>query len=130
MGDILMRTFRHVFIAVVAFTAAGTVRAQAPGLPDPTKPPAGLLATGLANAALPSSALQSIILSKGRKIAVINGQSVPLGGKYGDATLVAITASEVTLKSDKGMEVMKLYPDQGRTNAVPQSGRAPNRVDK
>jgi MSHA biogenesis protein MshK len=122
-----MRVAPHFFcFAIVTLAGAG----YAQGLPDPTKPPPELLATGIANAALPSSALQSIILSKGRKIAVINGQSVPLGGKYGDATLVAISASEVTLKSDKGVEVMKLYPDQGKSNVAPKSGQAVKRVDQ
>jgi MSHA biogenesis protein MshK len=110
MGDFLMRSIRIMLTLLVLQPAAGSF-AQGQVLSDPTKPPLDLLAAGaLAGDAVPTSALQSILLSKGRKIAVINGQAVPLGGKYGDATLVAISGGEVTLKSEKGMEVMKLYP--------------------
>ena len=118
MGDLLMRRYLPIVIVVIALLLPGAVSAQAQGLVDPTKPPAELLATGMVSGAAASSALQSILLSRGRKIAVINGQSVSLGGKYGDATLVGISAGEVTLKSDKGVEVMKLYPGLEKSSAT------------
>jgi MSHA biogenesis protein MshK len=104
-----MHTIPSVVLGL-ALLLPGAGPALAQVLADPTRPPAALLSGAFVPGAAPANALQSIILSGGRKIAVINGQSVPLGGKYGDARLIGIAAAEVRLQSDKGIEVMKLYP--------------------
>ena len=99
----------------------------AEALTDPTRPPLELMntvAAGGAAGALASTPLQSILLSSTRKGAIISGQYVPLGGAYGNAKLVKITATEVTLKSDHGLEVLQLYsPLEKRSSASGAEGK-------
>ena len=82
---------------------------------DPTRPPLELM--GAHSAAAPTP-LQSILLSSTRKGAIINGQYVPLGGAYGNARLVKITATEVTLRTGRTLEVLHLYPPLDRNSAA------------
>jgi MSHA biogenesis protein MshK len=86
--------------------------AMAQVLKDPTRPPDGVLqaAPGEAGAAA-TSLLQSVKISGSEKTAIIGGQTVKLGGKYGDARVVKITESEVVLRSATGTETLRMYPD-------------------
>lgn len=86
-------------------------------LPDPTRPAIGIPAaaeagTGAGNAPQPSvkEGLQSVIISPQRRAAVINGITVELGGKVGDATLVDVRESSVVLQSAQGKRVLELFP--------------------
>ncbi|MBX3650435.1 MAG: MSHA biogenesis protein MshK [Burkholderiales bacterium] len=88
--------------------AATTASAQ--GLADPTRPPAALAAAGGAAAAGGGPVLQSVMLSPGRKMAMISGQMVLLGGRYGSARLVRLTDSEAELKDGSETIVLSLYP--------------------
>ena len=97
--------------AALALPAGSTAQA----LTDPTRPPLELMS---AAGATPRMPLQSILLSSARKGAIINGQYVALGGSYGKAKLVRITPTEVTLKSDQGLEVLQLYPPMEKTSAA------------
>ena len=116
MADRLMLA-RTVAAAAALLLSTGST-AQA--LTDPTRPPLELMAGAAATAADAASAtrapLQSILLSSTRKGAIINGEYVPLGGTLGKATLVGISATEVTLKSDQGLEVLQLYPRMETTS--------------
>jgi len=87
--------------------------ALAQPLTDPTRPP-NVTSTPGAEQVLESEAprqLQSILFSHSRKVAVINGETVPLGGKIGDATVAKITESEVVLRYPDRTEVLKLLGD-------------------
>ena len=107
MADRLMLAQVITAAAALALSAGSTAQA----LTDPTRPPLELMSITAATAgAAPRTPLQSILLSSARKGAIINGQYVALGGSYGKAKLVKITATEVTLKSDQGLEVLQLYP--------------------
>ncbi len=86
---------------------AGTARAQG-GLVDPTRPPSASPVAADTEAGAPL--LQSVLLSPTRKLAVIGGETVPLGGKYRDATLVRITETEVVLKTGEQTETLRLFP--------------------
>jgi hypothetical protein len=85
-------------------------------LPDPTRLPAVLAApvankegsTDLGSAA---ATVQAIKYGPKYQAAVINGQEVPLGGRYGDAKVTAITPTEVVLSTGKEKQVLKLFPD-------------------
>ncbi|HEX2566490.1 MAG TPA: MSHA biogenesis protein MshK [Burkholderiales bacterium] len=78
-------------------------------LADPTRPPNVSGAPGAqGDAEAPSTILQSVLISPGRKLAVINGAVVPLGGKVGEATLTSISESQVVLKFADRIEVVKL----------------------
>lgn len=102
-------------LAVAAICCA----AQAQALGDPTRPPG---TAGLADGAEPgaqSSApqLQSILISPQRRLAVINGQTVALGGRIGDATLLAISETGVVLRRGGQLETLRLLPDAGKKPA-------------
>lgn len=105
-GDLTRRLLTFAAGLSLAFAAA------AQGMTDPTRPPAELSGAGAASS---DSPLQSVLISSRRRSAIINGQVVPLGGMYGEARLVRITPTEVTLKSDTSEEVLKLYPGVRKT---------------
>jgi len=78
---------------------------------DPTRPPAGYLATEAdAGEAGGGLMLQSVMISPTQKAAIINGVVVKLGAKYGDAVLTRVAEREVVLRSGGVNRVLKLYP--------------------
>jgi len=86
-------------------------RSLAQGLSDPTRPPREILGGG-AGAAEPAANLspaQIVIISTDRRQATINGRTVALGGRYGDATLVRISDEEIVLRRGDTTEIIKLY---------------------
>jgi MSHA biogenesis protein MshK len=87
------------------------VQCFAQNLPDPTKPPAGLMQAEVGMETSSGPVLQSILISPQRKIAIIDGQTVQLNGKFGNQTLVRITESEVVLKSGRQLQTLSLHPD-------------------
>jgi MSHA biogenesis protein MshK len=89
--------------------AAGASQAQA--LADPTRPPAALARhAGTEGAGAAGPRLQSVLISGSRKLAVIDGVTVPLGGRFHGATVVAIAETEVKLRYGEGVQTLKLYP--------------------
>lgn len=79
-------------------------------LPDPTRPP---LEAGLAGdvATLASGpVLQSVKIAPGRRMAVISGQLLAQGERFGAAKLVSISESEVVLLGPEGRQTLKLFP--------------------
>lgn len=117
----------QAFSAVAMLLVCGGSAAQA--LADPTRPPLELMHSA-ANGPAPRTPLQSILLSSVRKGAILDGQYVPLGGSFGKATLVRITQTEVTLKSDKGLEVLQLYPASGKNSVLPSVDRKTEKAAK
>jgi MSHA biogenesis protein MshK len=113
-----------VLCALAMAPASGQALAQA--LSDPTRPPALGDAAG---EAAPAAAfrLQSVLISRGRRIAVIDGRTVVVGDKVGDATLAAIAETEVSLKRGEERETLKLYPGVERK---PVRRRAPAEVKR
>ena len=61
-----------------------------------------------------SSPAQVVIISKDRRQVTINGRTVNLGGRYGDATLVRISDEEIVLRKGDATEVIKLYSSVNR----------------
>src|SRR5450631_1346791 len=103
--------------------AVGLLYASAPvfafeALPDPTKPAVDIPYETDPNKvggseALPvpkKEGLQSIIISPQHRAAVINGETVVLGKKIGDATLVEVRENSVVLQGPQGRRVMELFP--------------------
>lgn len=87
-----------------------TQAAHAQALADPTRPPAAAEAGEGDRLAPPPSRLQSVLISPARKLAVIDGRTVSLGGTVEGATLVAIRESEVVLQKGAERETLKLNP--------------------
>ncbi len=78
-------------------------------LPDPTRPPAALGEAG-ATAVASGPVLQSVLISPGRRVAVISGQTVQVGDKVGDARVARITEGEAVLVRDGKSQTLKLFP--------------------
>lgn len=106
---------------IAAAALMGAAQAAAQALPDPTRPPASILAPASAGSAGSADAtpaasgpqLQSVLIARhpgGRHVAVIDGQTVQLGDKYKGALLTRMTATEVVLVNGKSRQVLKLYP--------------------
>ena len=94
-------------IAVLAMIAP----ARAQGLVDPTRPPNAPTDSPQQDAGpAAGSALQSVLISPGRRLAIINGTTVAVGGMVGDAKVVKITETEVVLDRGGETEVLKLFP--------------------
>jgi MSHA biogenesis protein MshK len=93
--------------APAALAQASTAPAGA--LADPTRPPVVASEEGTAAPVL-STQLQAILISRGRKLAVINGQTVPLGGRVGEGRVERITETEVTVRTGEQVEVLRLLP--------------------
>ncbi|HET7199597.1 MAG TPA: hypothetical protein VFI80_02130 [Burkholderiales bacterium] len=102
-------------LPLLASLAALPVCAQ--GLSDPTRPPRELLGGGIAESQLAppgNSPAQVIIISKSRRQATINGRTVNLGERYGNATLVGISDEEIVLQKPESTEVIRLYSSVNR----------------
>jgi MSHA biogenesis protein MshK len=103
-------------LALVAWPAA---HAQ-PALSDPTRPPnvlAGAARDASQPVETPAQRLQSVLISPHRRLAVIDGRTVPLGGKVDGATLVQIAETHVTLKRGDELKTLELYPGVERKAA-------------
>jgi len=105
--------------ALVCVLAAGACPARAQPLGDPMKPPA-ILSAGPAGAEtdVPDEpVLQSTILSKGRRIAMIDGKPLGVGDRIGAARVVAIGPASVTLREGPTTRVLRLYRSVDMSNA-------------
>jgi MSHA biogenesis protein MshK len=83
---------------------------------DPTRPPVSISVgrgevTSLAASPVSGPVLQSVLISSGRKMAIISGQTVKLNQKFGDSRLIHIAETEVILRSGKTEQTLKLFPD-------------------
>ncbi len=108
--------------AAVLFSAHAT----AEELPDPTRPPVSLAQPDVApadGAAVQPLGLQSIIISRNRRAAIIGSETVELGGKYGDAKLIEVNEGSIVLRSTQGLRVMTLFPDVKMTMDRAPAGR-------
>lgn len=101
--------FSSLILLCTVIAAAPAAMAQV--LNDPTRPASEFLpaAPGEAGAAA-NPLLQSVKISASEKSAIIGGETVKLGGKYGDARVIKITESEVVLRSANGIETLRMYP--------------------
>ena len=96
-------------IMLLAACAALAGPALGQPLADPTRPPAPSTASPARNEPA-RQRLQSVLISPERRVAVIDGRAVPLGGRVGDALLVSIEPSEVTLQRGAARERLSLLP--------------------
>lgn len=96
---------------VLGFT--GLAGAQSGGLVDPTRPPRVAVEQAGAPERKPAGPqLQSVLISPTRRIAVISGSAVPLGGRYGEATVASISEATVVLKyGNRRQQTLHLVPE-------------------
>ncbi|GMR07389.1 MAG: hypothetical protein BMS9Abin26_0392 [Gammaproteobacteria bacterium] len=87
---------------------ASSVHAQ---LRDPMQPPEFQYSAGdVAQSKYSGYELTSIIIAPGRRVAVINGQSLSKGDSLGNVTVVDIRPAEVLLKRGEEDIVLSLIP--------------------
>jgi MSHA biogenesis protein MshK len=116
-----MKTATLVILAGLACSGA-----HAAPFADPTQPP-GVVPGGAdsATAAVEGPRLQSVLIAPNRRVAVIGGQTVSLGGKYGEARVVRITEGEVVLQTGQERQTLKLFSDvEKRVTRPPVRTRA------
>lgn len=104
----IMRTLLTSFIALYSFAAS------AADLPDPTRPPAMIAGTstafGRGSTEGRSSGLQSTIISGSRRAAIIDGKTVELWAKHGNAQLIEVNEGSVVLRGRQRQRVLTLFP--------------------
>jgi len=111
-------------LGFVGLTWAAAVHAQGA---DPTRPAS--IAVGGADAGTGVSTptetgVQTVIIRAGGKSsAVINGQHVVVGGKFGEKRVLKISETEVVLKGDNGRETLKVTPSIEKTPARKTAAR-------
>lgn len=108
MKSILARRFSWISVAAALFACP----VLADDLLDPTRPPAAVSTpsdTPIVEVMKPAG-LQSVIVSKNRSSAIIDGQTIELGGKYGDVRLIEVSDTGVILQGASGRRVLTLFP--------------------
>jgi len=118
-------------ITLTAILLSAMQIAAADPLPDPTRPSIDL-SNGAGGAAESTpvenvpQGLQSIIISPQYRAAIINGETVSLGGKLGDSRLVEVRENSVVLQNAHGQRVMELFPKVSikKNEAVQQESSA------
>jgi MSHA biogenesis protein MshK len=87
--------------------------AAAQTLADPTRPPAALDASRPDGAGDGLPRLQSVLISPragGRHVAVIDGETVRLGGSFRGARVARMTENQVELVRGRDRQVLRLDP--------------------
>ena len=97
--------------------ALGATGTHAQTLNDPMRPP---LFTPAESEAKAGPVLQTIVIGKERRYAIISGERIAPGGAYGDAKIVRIVENEVTLRDATGDTVLKLVPQIKKQIATPK----------
>jgi MSHA biogenesis protein MshK len=119
-----MRTSTALFLCAVSSGAA-----WAQGISDPTRPPGGLAESSEAVGS-GGPVLQSVMLSPTRKVAVISGEMVVLGGRYGSSRLVRLTETEAVLKNGADVTVLRLHPQVDKRAAGSGTGKGVTKTTK
>lgn len=102
---------RRSMLAALAAAMLMPAAVLAQGMADPTRPQTGVVAGASGAAAgLPGAVLQSTLISGKHAEAIISGTLVQLGGRYGDAVVLKISADEVVLRTAAGLQTLKLFP--------------------
>jgi len=99
----------RLIVLAASSLLAGASLAQP--LADPTRPPTAGPAVELRQGEPAPTRLQSILISSGRSVAVIDGRAVRVGERVGNAILVSIAPSEVTLQRGAELQRLTLLPN-------------------
>ena len=108
---------------MLALVGAG---AAAQAVQDPTRPPAALLHPVAGDVATAGPQLQSILIGRaagGRRIAVIDGETVRVGETVAGARVIAIDTAGVRLQRGARQEILKLHTPDPALAPVPNAGK-------
>jgi MSHA biogenesis protein MshK len=111
-------------ILLCAMSVLMPAAAHAAPFADPTRPP-NVVDGGSAAAPVTGPRLESVLIAPDRRVAVISGQQVRLGDKFGDGQVVRITASEVVIRTADATETLKLFPEAEKKLRAPRDKRLP-----
>ncbi|MDZ4201713.1 MAG: hypothetical protein U1C96_06155 [Gallionella sp.] len=108
---------RLAFIGMLSLLLSPLV-ALAESLVDPTRPPSLVATPGAGEIvdAVPAG-LTSILISKERRAAIIDGETVELGARHGGARLIEIHEGFVVMKGSRGRQVLTLFPEVKMTRS-------------
>jgi len=111
----------YLTLSFALIISLGAPHGLAQGLSDPTRPPREILGGSVDRyePAAGSSPAQVVIISKDRRQVTINGRTVSLGERYGNATVVRITDEEIVLQRPEATETIKLYSSVQRKKHWP-----------
>lgn len=94
---------------------------QAESLLDPTRPALGATASSAGEtSASGGPQLQAIRSQAGVRSAMIDGQSVRIGAKVGDAVVTRIDEDRVWLRGSGGVRELKLFPEVEKRSVATQ----------
>lgn len=98
---------------LIGLCISGATEAQDARLVDPTRPPQATSPAARPDQSKPAAGpqLQSVLISPGRRVAVISGQTVSQGDRIGEATVERIGESSVQLRTGRGRQTLHLLPD-------------------
>lgn len=109
-GGLSAMSNRSIQFALVLALSLGVAHAER--LPDPTEPPASLDLKAVAQAAPRAEPVLQAVQREGMRFyALVDGRSVRVGDRVGDATVVQITPNEVVLREGSANKKLKLLPD-------------------
>lgn len=112
----------HSALCLALVVLSGGALAQ---LADPTRPPAAMAAPEPEAGEASGPLLQSVkIPKKGPPVALISGQQVRLGGRYGDSRLIRLNEREAVLDGPAGTLHLVLTPGIEKTNITTKSTAA------
>ena len=97
-------------LALVLLIGGGTAMAAEPALDDPTRPSHVRQPSAERAVPAPSWRVESILVSSGRRLAVINGRVVAENDRVGGARVVEILPYEVTIEYRGEMRRVALVP--------------------
>ncbi len=122
----MVKHVRTIFVALALSGATQVLAVEA--LPDPTRPPqeASVEAPGMP-VVMAGPVLQSVLIRPGRRAAVISGQLVAEGERFGDSKLIKVSEGEVILAGPEGRQTLKLFPGVTKQLAHPPQEKMPNR---
>ena len=124
-------------IAALALGCLSPAWGQA--LSDPTRPPQAWLAAQPRAAGAPAAEqettplLQSLLIGPSRRYAIIDGQLLGVGDRFRDARVVAVRPTEVVLRSERGTQTLRLFPDVEKRPVKPvaaDAARAPAKAKR
>jgi MSHA biogenesis protein MshK len=122
MAEPLKARMRSCLTSAILPVMVAACPAHAEVLPDPTRPPA-ILSNPDGAVAYQGPVLQSIYVSPSRREAMIDGQSVRVGGKVGGATVVGIADDAVLLREGKDLRTLRLFPNLVEMPALSAASR-------
>jgi hypothetical protein len=143
MSSTVIIAMRVARSAILALAMGAVSAAWGQALSDPTRPPPAWMAAhakaapgtmmGDGTNAEPAPRLQSLLLGRSHKYAIIDGQLVAVGESFRDGKLVQVRPGEAVLQTKLGRQTLKLFPDVQKLPVKPvaaDAARAPAKAKR